>query len=83
MANVKRGVHLEQQLAGENFALQENAEHLQNHKTTFLHIMMDPRYDPEYNENLNMADDKNVTDRTKVMNIIGTICLELLLDVRD
>lgn len=98
VTNFNEGNCQEQQLAIENAALPENAEnagnienaenaeneeneeHLQDRKTTFLHIMMDPRYDPEYNENLNITNDIN---RKEVIQKIGQICPELLLDARD
>ena len=68
----------------ENVALPENVEneeHLQDRKTTFLHIMMDPRYDPEYDENLNIT--TSDINREEVIQKIGRICPELLLDAKD
>ena len=98
MTNFEQGTIQMQRLAignagneeqAENAALPENAEnagnagneeHLQDRKTTFLHIMMDPRYDPEYGENLDITSD---ISRKEVIQKIGQICPELLLDARD
>ena len=45
-------------LLEKKFALQENAEHLKNHNTTFLNITIDSRYDQEYNEDLDIIEYK-------------------------
>ena len=77
VTNFEQGTIQMQRLAIENAG---NEEHLQDRKTTFLHIMMDPRYDPEYGENLDITSDIN---RKEVIHKIGQICPELLLDARD
>lgn len=65
VTNFNENKHQIQQLAIENAGNAGNAgneEHLQDRKTTFLHIMMDPRYDPKYGENLDITSDTNRTE---------------------